>query len=178
MNRKKYDEGYWDMIRISNDDKEYPTKMGQKWSNEEESTLLKELNENIDIEEIAQKHERTIGGIHARCRDIAYKMYLNNIPFEEITKQTKLNYDSILLTIEKKEQKPKDRDRDRDRDRNRDRNKKQMTPIDNVFISINKCDYTQLQTDVKNIKNDINQIKNTLGELVEMMKALYEFENS
>jgi len=172
MNRKKYDEGYWNMIRISNDDKEYPTKMGQKWTNTEEMALLKELNENIDIEEIAQKHERTIGGIHARCRDIAYQMYLNNTPFEEITKQTKLDYNSILLTIEKKEQTSKDRDRDRNR------NKKQMTPIDNVFISINKNDYTQLQSDVKNIKNDIKEMKHTLGELVEMMKALYEFENS
>ena len=48
--------------------------------------------------------------------------------------------------------------------------------IDNVFISNNKNDYIELQNDVKNMKNDIKQIKNTLGELVEMMKAVYEFE--
>lgn len=168
---KKYDEGYWNMVRISNDDKEYPTKMGEKWTDAEETKLLKELNENIDIEEIAIKHERTIGGIYARCRDIAYKMYLKNIPFDEITKQTKLDYNNIMLTIEKK-QKTKNRDRDKDKD------KKITSPIDNVFITINKSDYTQLQSDVKNIKNDIKDIKYTMGELVEMMKALYEFEKS
>ena len=36
----------------------------------------------------------------------------------------------------------------------------------------------ELQNDVKNTKNDIKQIKNTLGELVEMMKAVYEFEDT
>ena len=47
-----------------------------------------------------------------------------------------------------------------------------------VFICINKNDYIELQNDVKNMKNDIKQIKNTLGELVEMMKAVYEFEDN
>jgi hypothetical protein len=86
------------MVRISNEDREYPSNMGQKWSDDEEILLLEELNNNIDIEIIAQNHNRTIGGI------------------------------------------------------------------------INKKDYIELT-------NDIKQIKNTLGELVEMMKAVYEFED-
>ena len=49
---------------------------------------------------------------------------------------------------------------------------------DNAFTSINKNDYVQLKNDIKKIKNDINEMKNTLGELVEMMKAVYEFENA
>jgi hypothetical protein len=89
-------KGY--MVRISNEDREYPSNMGQKWSDDEEILLLEELNNNIDIEIIAQNHNRTIGGI------------------------------------------------------------------------INKKDYIELT-------NDIKQIKNTLGELVEMMKAVYEFED-
>ena len=28
--------GFWNMVRISNEDKEYPSNMGQKWSDEEE----------------------------------------------------------------------------------------------------------------------------------------------
>ena len=90
-------KGY--MVRISNEDREYPSNMGQKWSDDEEILLLEELNNNIDIEIIAQNHNRTIGGI------------------------------------------------------------------------INKKDYIELT-------NDIKQIKNTLGELVEMMKAVYEFEDT
>ena len=165
METNKYrDKGYWDMVRISNEDTEYPSNMGQKWSDEEEILLLEQLNNNIDIETIAQKHSRTIGGINCRRRDIAYKMYLKNMSTEEIIKQTKLDYDCIKQIIEKKQ--------------NINSKKIKTKELDNVFISINKNDYIELQNDVKKMKNDINGIKNTLGELVEMMKAVYEFEDT
>ena len=154
-------KGY--MVRISNEDREYPSNMGQKWSDDEEILLLEELNNNIDIEIIAQNHNRTIGGINSRRREIAYKMYLKNVSIEEIIRQTKLDNYSIEETIKKRQ--------------NNNSNKLKTKEIDNVFISINKKDYIELTNDVKNMKNDIKQIKNTLGELVEMMKAVYEFEN-
>jgi hypothetical protein len=167
MNKFRGNE-YWDMVRISNEDKEYPSNMGQKWTDEEELLLLEELNNNIDIETISQKHNRTIGGIECRRKEIVYKMYLKKMSTEEIIKKTKLDYDSIKQIIEKKQ----------------NISKKQITEknktkeIDNVFISINKNDYLGLQNDVKNMKNDIIEVKNTLRELVEMMKAVYEFEDS
>ena len=164
MNRYRGNE-YWDMVRISNEDKEYPSNMGQKWTDEEEVLLLEELYNNIDIGIIAQKHNRTIGGIESRRREIAYKMYLKKLTTEEIIKKTKLDYDSIKQTIEKKQK------------NNSNNSKKQNKEIDNVLISINKNDYLELQNDVKKMKNDIKEIKNTLGELVEMMKAVYEFED-
>ena len=157
-------KGYWDMVRISNEDTTYPSNMGQKWSDKEEILLLEELNNNIDIEIIAQKHNRTIGGINSRRREIAYKMYLKNVSIEEIIRQTKLDNNSIEETIKKRQ--------------NNNAKKIKTKEIDNVFISINKNDYVELQNDVKNMKNDIKQIKNTLGELVEMMKAVYEFEDT
>jgi hypothetical protein len=165
METNKYrNKGYWDMIRISNEDKEYPSNMGQKWSNEEEILLLEELNNNIDIGIIAEKHNRTIGGINSRRREIAYKMYLKKISIEEIIKQTKLDYDFIEQTIQKRQ--------------NNNSKKIKTKELDNIFISINKNDYIELQNDVKYMKTDIKQIKNTLGELVEMMKAIYEFEDT
>jgi len=157
-------KGYWDMVRISNEDREYPSNMGQKWSDEEEILLLEELRNNIDIEIIAQKHNRTIGGINSRRREIAYKMYLKNVSIEEIIRQTKLDNNSIEEIIKKRQ--------------NNNSKKIKTKEIDNVFISINKNDYIELQNDVKNMKNDIKQIKNTLGELVEMMKAVYDFEDT
>jgi hypothetical protein len=161
---KYHNKGYWDMIRISNDDKEYPSNMGQKWSDEEETLLLQELNDNIDISIIAQKHNRTIGGINSRRQEIAYNMYLKNVSIDEIFRHTKLDYNCIEQTIQKR--------------KNNNSKKVKLKEVDNVFISINKNDYIELQNDVKNIKNDIKQIKNTLGELVEMMKAVYEFEDT
>ena len=167
MNRCRGNE-YWDMVRISNEDKEYPSNMGQKWTDEEEELLLEELNNNIDIETISQKHNRTVGGIESRRKEIVYKMYLKKMSTEEIIKKTKLDYDSIKQIIEKKQNNSKKQIIE----------KKQTKEMDNVFISINKNDYLVLQNDVKNIKNDINDVKNTLRELVEMMKAVYEFEDS
>ena len=164
METKQYhNKGYWDMVRISNEDKEYPSNMGQKWNDEEEALLLQELNDNIDIEIIAQKHNRTIGGINSRRREIAYKMYLKNVSINEIIRQTKLDNNFIEGTIKKRQ--------------NNNSKKIKTKEVDNVFISINKNDYIELQNDVKNMKNDIKQIKNTLVELVEMMKAVYEFED-
>ena len=155
---------YWDMVRISNEHTEYPSNMGQKWSDEEEILLLEEINNNIDIEIIAQKHNRTIGGINSRRREIAYKMYKKNVSIEEIIKHTKLDNNSIEQIIQKRQ--------------NINSNKNKSKELDNVFISINKNNYIELQNDIKNIKNDINQIKKVLGELVEMMKAVYEFEDT
>jgi len=168
MNRYR-DNNYWDMVRISNDDTEYPSNMGQKWSDAEETLLLEELNNNIDIQTIAQKHNRTIGGINARRQAIAYKMYLKKISTEEIIKQTKLDYDCIKQTIDKKQ------NNNSKHNNSKHNNSKE---IDNVFISINKNDYVELQNDVKKMKNNISEIKSTLGELVEMMKAVYEFEDA
>ena len=167
MNRYR-DDKYWDMIRVSNEDTEYPSNMGQKWSNEEETLLLEELNNNIDIETIAQKHSRTIGGINSRRQEIAYKMYLKNLSTEEIIKQTKLDYDCIKQLIEKKQNKSSKKIKT---------NEIKTKEIDNIFISINKNDYVELQNDIKNMKTDIKEIKSILGELVEMLKAVYEFEN-
>ncbi len=104
METKQYhNKGYWYMVRISNEDKEYPSNMGQKWNDEEEALLLQDLNDNIDIEIIAQKHNGTIGGINSRRREIAYKMYLKNVSIDEIIRQTKLDNNSIEETIKKRQ---------------------------------------------------------------------------
>ena len=128
---------YWDMVRISNDTTDYPSNMGQKWSVQEETLLLEELNNNMDVEIIAQRHNRTIGGINSRRQLIAYNMYLKNASTEEIIRKTKLDYNCIKQIIEKKSKKNKF-------------NERNIKPqIDNVFISINKADYLELQNDIK-----------------------------
>lgn len=78
------------MLKIKNPDKEYPSNLGVKWGENEENTLLEELNKNIDIEIIAQHHKRTIGGINSRRREIAYKLYLDNYSITEIIEKNKI----------------------------------------------------------------------------------------
>ena len=136
------------MLKSQNPDKEYPPNIGQKWTDEEELLLLDELNKNIDIELIAKTHNRTTGGINARRREIAFKLYNNNISIEEIINKTKLDKDQVMKTLQK-----------------RQTNTEIKQPL-------------SIESEIYEIKNDIKELKNTLKQLVEMMKAVYEFENT
>ena len=137
-------------LKMENPDKEYPSNsnIGLTWFEDEDTILLEELNKNIDIETISQNHKRTIGGINARRREIAYKMYLKNISIEEITEKTKLDTETINQTIHNR------------------KNARQR--LKRHFF---------LESEVAEMKNDIKEIKNTIKELAEMMKAVYEFED-
>jgi len=140
-------------LKTTNPDKEYPSNIGQRWTDEEEITLLDELNKNIDIEIIAQNHNRTIGGINSRCREIAYKMYLKNISMEEIIEKTKLDETNILLTIDKK--------------KNYEIKIKDKLKETKKVISI--------ENEIFEMKNEIKELKSTIKELIEMIKTIYEF---
>jgi hypothetical protein len=141
------------MLKSQNPDKEYPSNMGKKWADEEEILLLEELSKNIDIQLIAQSHNRTIGGINSKRREIAYKLYSNNNSMEEIMLKTKLDEDEIIETIKRRQNNPK--------------KCKSVTEIKTPF-----------SIEIYELKNDIKELKNTIKELVEMMKAVYEFEDA
>ncbi len=91
------------MIKEKNPDKEYPSNFGKKWTAEEETILLEELNKNMEIVLIATNHKRTPGSIHGKRKEIAYKMHTSGIDIEEIIQKTKLNKEQITETIIQKE---------------------------------------------------------------------------
>jgi hypothetical protein len=140
------------MLKTKNPDTYYPTNMGKKWTDEEENTLLQELDKNINIEIIAQTHNRTIGGIRARQRTIAYNMYVKNASIEEIIIKTKLDKEQIMETITRKE--------------NRQKKVKitQEPKIESKKVS--------LENEIIEMRSEIKELKNTIKELVEMMKAV------
>jgi hypothetical protein len=141
------------MLKSQNPDKEYPSNLGQKWTEEEETLLLEELNNDMEIELIAKSHNRTVGGINARRREIAYRLHFSNIPINEITVKTKLDEDQIKEIISRKQ----------------NRKGKQMTENKKPF---------SIESEIDEIKRDIKEIKTTMKELVEMIKAIYDFEDS
>ena len=61
-------------FKSKNPDKIIPTNLGKKWTEQEETLLLTELDNYMDIESIAEKHNRTKGSILSRQKEIAYKM--------------------------------------------------------------------------------------------------------
>ena len=150
------------MLKSQNPEKEYPTNFGQKWTDAEEILLLEELNNNINVLTIAEKHNRSVGGINGRCRDIAYKMYLKNIPLEQIIQITKLDEDYIKQTIERRQiNAPK-----------KIIEKKQIT------VSEKRPQKLSIENEISEMKHEIKELKNTIKELVVMIKAVYEFEDA
>ena len=142
-------------LKSKNPDKEYPSRTGERWSDKEDTLLLEELSKNIDIQVIAQCHNRTTGGINSRRYEIAKKLYNNNISMEEIIFKTKLNEDQIIETIKKRQNNPK---------------KCKSVIIEKKTFSI--------ESEISEMKNEIKDLKNTIKELVEMIKAVYEFEDA
>ena len=141
------------MLKSQNPDKEHPSNIGVKWFEDEETILLEELNKNMDIEIIAQNHKRTIGGINSKRREIANKMYLKNISIEEIMEKTKLDEECIKQTI----------------DRRKNYNSKKLTETKKPI---------SLESEIFEMKNDIKELKSTIKEMLEIMKAVYDFEDT
>jgi hypothetical protein len=73
----------------------------QPWSEIEDETLLKELGENILINEIARNHKRTIGAINMRIGRIAYQLAVNSVDVDTIMEKTHLNPKQLYASIKK-----------------------------------------------------------------------------
>lgn len=154
------------MLKSKNPNANYPFNMGQKWSDEEERILLDELNKNTDIEIIAKDHDRTVGGINARRREIAYKLFENNTSIEEIINKTKLTRSEILDTIQRRKNSKKSKN---------SKNSKSELKQD---IPKNINNDMEIKSEMTKMRNEISELKKTIKELVEMMNAVYEFEDS
>lgn len=136
-------------------DKEYPSSLGQKWTDEEEILLLEEIDKNIDIAVIAQSHNRSTGGINARRKKIAYQMHIRNHSLEEIKIKTKLHEDQIKETIN-----------------NYNNNPKKSKPIKEIEGTFS------IESEIHKMQNEIKDLKKIMKELVEMIKAIYDFEDA
>jgi predicted RNase H-like nuclease (RuvC/YqgF family) len=143
------------MIKHQNPDKEYPEKLGEKWTIEEENILLQELANNINIKDIAESHKRTYGGIVGRQKTIAYSMYLAGDTEDKILKITKLTNKQLLTTIAKKSDK---------------------TLLKSKAISGIQTPIFSLEKEIIEMKNEIKELKTSINELVEMIKAIYEYK--
>jgi hypothetical protein len=135
----------------------YPN-AGRKWTDEEEDRLLEELDKDIDIDTIAENHNRTTGGINSRCNVIAYKMYLNNIDVEEIIKRTKLSKKEIQYAISLRENRPVKKE-------------KVQIKIETKQTNIQSSEIAELKTEIIGLKKDVK-------EMLRLIHELYAFETS
>ena len=85
----------------------YPSRMGKPWNKVEDTDLLKEIKEGVTIKAIAEKHQRTEGGIISHLKMIAVKSYIvDKEPVEIISKETGLTAEEIMFEVRKKESVP------------------------------------------------------------------------
>jgi hypothetical protein len=73
----------------------------QPWSEIEDENLLKELDENISINQIARNHKRSIGAINMRIGRIAYQLALDSVDVDTIMEKTHLNPKQLYASIKK-----------------------------------------------------------------------------
>ena len=84
---------------------EETSRIGQKWLQEEDEELMKELIDKKTFKEIALNHKRTIGGIKSRIiRLIIYLQYKDKTKtIEELSLEYNIEYDLVLKYINKME---------------------------------------------------------------------------
>jgi hypothetical protein len=83
--------------------KEGPSNHGARWTPEQEEWMLNAIAKNISIDKIAEKMERTRGGVRGRLLTIAFKMINDeHKTYEEVSKITSLSIEDIQTIIIKK----------------------------------------------------------------------------
>jgi len=140
-------------------------KFGKKWEEQDDKKLVRLYSDNTkDIVDIAKELGRT--PISIACRLV--KNNVINFEFEARGYHSYENTEYYKKCVEKKNML-----------KTEEKLKKEKTnkTNENYLITINRNDYLELKYDVDIMKNDIKEIKKTLNELVEMMKAVYEFED-
>jgi DNA replication protein DnaC len=78
--------------------------IGKRWSDNETCELLKQIQDNIDIANIAVLHKRTVGSITSKLLQIAYKyVIINNQDLNEVSKLVNISISDINAFISKSE---------------------------------------------------------------------------
>lgn len=85
------------------DKEKYPANMGKAWLDDEILQLLQNVRKKKTHQEIAAEHQRTVGGITSRLRDIAVDYHNEGRSMESIMKFTGLSEDIIKEAIKKRE---------------------------------------------------------------------------
>lgn len=87
---------------VAENPNKYPQRMGVAWNKEELNKLLTSIQEDETIEEIAVKHQRTVGGIKSKLLQLAVNYYTNNMAIEEVTKITRVGKSEVEEAVLKK----------------------------------------------------------------------------
>jgi hypothetical protein len=74
---------------------QHPAKRGKPWLDDEILQLLQNVRKKKTVEEIAEQHQRTVGGITSRLRELAALYHDEGRPMEDIIRFTGLTEEVI-----------------------------------------------------------------------------------
>lgn len=117
---------------------------GKRWSEDEDLSLLKMIQENKNYLEISNVLKRTQNAIYSHIKQIAVKYYNNDEPMEVIEMLTKLSKETILEAVEQDKLKEK---QDKLKEKHiKHKQKKQDTNMEEVSDKLEK---TSIDTPMK-----------------------------
>lgn len=87
-----------------------PSNWGAKWTDEEKELLLKYLKKSYDIETIAEKLNRSEGGVEAEIKKIIYEKHKDNMSAEDISNELNLTFKSVKHIIKVQTEKNLDKE--------------------------------------------------------------------
>jgi|694.fasta_scaffold150941_2 hypothetical protein len=82
------------------------SRVGVKWTEEEDESLMDDVHKKLDINDIAKKHQRTVVGI--KCRILGNSLRImeeENITFEDVSELFHLDIEELKNYKLKQEQK-------------------------------------------------------------------------
>ena len=151
------------------------------YTTDEDNLILKDTENNISIEDIAYKNERSVSSITTRLKKLAVNMVKdNNLSFNEVSEKVKLPAEVIQQYYSSKIKKSKEEIRNERKDRKqgkkelRQQNKEIMLSQNNIInkdIIKNKDKYN-FRKELKEKKE--NQTINLLEEIRDYLKIIVD----
>jgi hypothetical protein len=151
------------------------------YTTDEDNLILKDTENNISIEDIAYKNERSVSSITTRLKKLAVNMVKdNNLSFNEVSEKVKLPAEVIQQYYSSKIKKTKEEIRNERKDRKqgkkelRQQNKEIMLSQNNIInkdIIKNKDKYN-FRKELKEKKE--NQTINLLEEIRDYLKIIVD----
>ena len=174
------------IVMAKKPDVELPAEFGKKWTELEEQQLLNELDIDMDCNTVAENHKRTLGGIRSRIYEMAYRMYLKNVPKDEIMKKMRLTEghldDIIARRTVKEDNKMKRKERKEPEEKSPQMNRPVLELVPPIQAEFNteiqqiKQDLTEIKTELKTFSKEMGMLKKSVGQMMVMIKQIYEFE--
>jgi hypothetical protein len=139
----------------------YPERMGKKWDRDEINKLLSSIKNKKSVQEIAEEHGRTVGGINSRRRACAVDYYFNDKKtIDEIIELTALSETDINEAIARRKYSLHIKEKVKS-----EKNGKKDT-----------AEPTTQSKEIAELKNEIISLKKDVKEMLRLMNSLYEFE--